>query len=71
MGLFDNFNDLLGAITEPLKDITEVVNQVKEDAVSSFSQIGDDVNDFKDQGTAAVGDLKNSVSDILPRKPDQ
>lgn len=68
MGLFDDFTDLLGAITEPLKDITETVNQVKEDAVSSFSQIGDDVSDFKDQGTSAAGDLKNTVSDILPPK---
>ena len=70
MGFFDDLNDLVSAIKEPLQDISDTMQQVKDDAVSSFSQLGDDVNDLKEQGSGAAQELKNTISDIVPKKSE-
>ena len=75
MGLFDDFTSIIKEIAEPLaqttRDITDTVLPAKDDAVDSFSQVSDTVQEMTDQGSAAVGDLKDSVSNILPPKADQ
>lgn len=71
MGIFDDFSDLISSVTEPLKDITETVNQVREDALASMGEISSAASDLKDQGTSAVGDLAGTISDITGKKPNE
>lgn len=75
MGFFDDLNAIVKEIAEPIsqsvQDINETFQQVKDDAVSSFSQVGDDVGQLKDEGSQAVEGLKQTISDMAPKKPDQ
>lgn len=58
MGLFDEF---IGPLLEPLKEVSETLQQVKDDAISTVTQIGEEVEGFKDQGQAAISDLTETI----------
>lgn len=71
MGFFDDINEIVSAIKEPLQDISETVQMVKDDAVASFTQVGDDVSDLTQEGAQAVNELKSTVDGITGKKPGQ
>jgi len=61
MGLFDDIGELIGAIKEPIQDIGDTVQQVKDDAAASFGQVSDDVTSIKEQGQAAIDDVTGAI----------
>lgn len=56
---------------EPLKEIQETVQQVKDDAISAIGQIGEDVGALKSEGSAAINDLSETIKGDGPTNSSQ